>query len=91
MSVYLYPTGGEMFGPPRECAQTLDARLTDATAAAWRAARAGIGEGFREFMDGLARDVKGAAPRSISTVMAQYPSEEMQNAGVTAAGLRPVR
>lgn len=59
--------------------------------AAWRAASPGIGEGFREFMDGLVREVKGAAPRSISAVMSQFLSEEMQKAGLSAAGLPPVR
>ena len=49
--------------------------------AAWRAARGGIGEGFRDFVDSLLRDVKGAPPRGISAVMGPYLAEEMRNAG----------
>jgi len=58
--------------------------------AAWRAARGGIGEAFRDFMDLLVREVKGAPPRSIAAVMGQYLSEEMKNAGLSAPSAQSI-
>ena len=58
--------------------------------AAWRAARGGIGEGFRNFMDSLVREVKGTPPRSVAAVMGQYLSEEMKNAGPIAVSAKSV-
>lgn len=45
--------------------------------AAWRIARDGIGEGYRDFVDSLMLEVKAAAPRNLSELMSQYLIEEM--------------
>ncbi len=45
--------------------------------AAWRAARDGIGEGYRDFVDSLMLEVKGAAPRAVAELLGQYMTEEM--------------
>jgi hypothetical protein len=48
--------------------------------AAWRAARGGIGDDYRAFIDGLMDEVKGERPRMVQGVMKQYLADEIAQA-----------
>jgi hypothetical protein len=44
--------------------------------AVWRAARESIGEGYRQFVDGIAQDMKNSPIRDTTAVLRQYFAEE---------------
>jgi hypothetical protein len=53
--------------------------------AAWRAARGGIGDDYRVFIDGLMDDIKGEPPRMVQGMMKQYLAEEIAQVRPTAS------
>jgi hypothetical protein len=45
--------------------------------AAWRIVRGSLGDGYRQFVDGLMGDVGSAPGRNVSTLLSQYLAEEI--------------